>query len=304
MSRASGVNTTCLLTMPPPPLTIMTHRARLSYVLALSLVTVGLIWLIVPKSRDTGHDQHFSDFRRDVRSFAASYAPSRSSIPDSLFESYRLGANGIAAKPLSTSEFNRASVYIKGHIERRYEADDVLKQVNSIMLCGRLSIDGYVVSGTHTPTAIYISIKSSGYKVDRELSDQATFDHELASVLYFANIDHFPTDEWIAINCPDIKYGKGGLDAVKRGVQYSLPTEGYLQCGFTSEYATASVREDVCGIAVLVFSTPDRAWVWWDKYPRIRKKIVLYGQFLKGLDGHWYERYCQSLGTAEGVKSK
>jgi len=176
----------------------------------------------------------------------------------------------------------------------KYPEDVLFVYLRKVYVMKSLAFFGVPYGGTNTKNVVYLTYDNSIPERTAEYVE-GVFHHEFSSVLLRKFSKEFDRVAWEKINPPEFSYGKGGVDAIRKGeasldFDYSL-----LKIGFLNKYTQSGFEEDINVFAQNLFSGGEQFWYIVDTFDRIRAKAILTIEFYHLIDPQFTEEYFRSL---------
>ncbi len=176
----------------------------------------------------------------------------------------------------------------------KYPEDVLFVYLRKVYVLKSLSFFGVPYGGTNTKDVVYITYDNSNPERTFEYVE-GVFHHEFSSVLLRKFNKQFDKKLWSGTNSPDFEYGKGGVEAIKKGeasldYDYSL-----LSLGFLNKYSQSAFEEDVNVFAQNLFCGGEQFWFIVDTFDKIREKATLIIDFYHLIDPQFTEEYFRAL---------
>jgi hypothetical protein len=176
--------------------------------------------------------------------------------------------------------------YVLNVAFRSYPKSVIRKNLKNVYLLGSLTIFGVSAGGTYSDDSLYLV----GFPEERGYTDLFLiefFHHEFSSIL----LKNYKLDEakWSGTNPRWFKYGRGGIDAIRRGHASLVGTPELYQNGFLSEYSMSSIEEDFNVFSQKVFARPALMSARINRYPYLKKKFTVWAEFYSKIDSRLTE---------------
>lgn len=201
----------------------------------------------------------------------------------------------ISAEAVSLpKEYRTEAMDIINKAIAKYPEDVLFVYLRKVYVMKSLVFFGVPYGGTNTKNVVYLTYDNSNPERTAEYVE-GVFHHEFSSVLLRKFSKQFDREAWEKINPPGFFYGKGGVDAIRKGeasldFDYSL-----LKIGFLNKYAQSGFEEDINVFAQNIFSGGEQFWFIVDTFDRIRAKATLTIEFYRLIDPQFTEEYFRSL---------
>jgi hypothetical protein len=218
----------------------------------------------------------------------------RCEVDDSMFPaSWKSSEIGATATPLRKDEVARATRIATAAISL-YPTGLLRKNLKAVYFADEITFFGLGYGGTNSRDTVYIADRGA----ENGFSDAflaRTFHHEFSSILLRNYTSRFDADEWVAANGSAVRYGEGGIAALRNGSTDTNYNEKYHVDGFLNQYATSSIEEDFNTFAEGVFSGDRAFWTLVDRFPKVARKTGLIVDFYRSLDPGLDEAFFRSL---------
>lgn len=146
--------------------------------------------------------------------------------------------------------------------------------------------------GTNSTDAVYISNDGipAGFT---NLYLEQTFHHELSSILFRNHTSLLDTTEWKKANLPAFDYNdpENGVGSIRKNKTSQQIDTLLCQQGFLTEYSLSSLENDINTYAQNIFCPSGDFWAASEKYPRVRKKVMLMIDFYRNIHPSLTEEY-------------
>lgn len=201
----------------------------------------------------------------------------------------------IRAEAVSLPKENRTeAMNILNHAIAKYPEDVLFVNLRRVYVMKSLAFFGVPYGGTNTKDVIYLTYDNSSPERTAEFVE-GVFHHEFSSVLLRKFSKFLDKKAWGSLNPPAFFYGKGGVEAIKRGeasldFDYSL-----LETGFLNKYSQSDFEEDVNVFAQNLFCGGEQFWFIVDTFGKIREKATLTISFYHQIDPQFTEEYFRTL---------
>lgn len=176
----------------------------------------------------------------------------------------------------------------------KYPEDVLFVHLRKVYVLRSLSFFGVAYGGTNTKDVIYLTYDDTNPERTAEFVE-GVFHHEFSSVLFRKFSKHIDRKSWESINPPDFSYGKGGVEAIKKGEASLDFNYDLLEVGFLNLYSQSAFEEDMNVIAQNLFSGGEQFWFIVDTFEKIRMKALLTIDFYHQIDPQFTEEYFRSL---------
>lgn len=197
------------------------------------------------------------------------------------------------AEPIVPRELERSLPLVQRAM-MKYPPELLEDRLDAVYLVGRLSFFGVRAAGTNSLDRVYLAVRSEAEGFTKEFIE-ASFHHELSSILLRSFADRFPYERWYALLPRDFVYLGDGVTAIRMGRASQQLKEYYLRDGFVSQYATASVEEDFNSIAQNLFLNLPEFWEAFDRHRRVREKVRVVMDFYRAIHPIFTEDFFRSL---------
>jgi len=197
------------------------------------------------------------------------------------------------ASPIIEQEKQRTNEILENAISK-YPASLISKNLKTIHILRTLSFFNLEYGGTYYKRKLYVTNNGTenGYT---ENYIEGTFHHEFSSILLKRHKKYFDKEAWKEANPPEMKYGDGGLAALKT-INISLELDSTLfMNGFLNQYSLASIEEDFNCFAEFLFISSPGFWDAWEKSDAIQRKTKIIIQFYKSIDPNFSLKYFREL---------
>ncbi len=173
---------------------------------------------------------------------------------------------------------------------KKYPKQFLKKNLYSIGLCETIYFYDIEYGGTaiYENHSIILAIK----KDTRLEWIVSTFNHEFNHLLVFWN--DFPKKKWIDCNIMGFEYGKGGIDAIRKGHSNTERSTVCFSQGFVSEYSKSDFIEDVATMFEYAVSDREDFYKRALNYPIIKKKFKILKEFYYSLDHNFNEGFWEN----------
>jgi hypothetical protein len=163
-----------------------------------------------------------------------------------------------------------------------------------------LSISTCPVGGTYSGDTVILSTRfgtegAAGCRVATETELAEIFHAELSSIVLSKDSECFPRDQWLREAPAGFAYAGDGLDAVRRGAAQMFPQCDGVEQGFLSQYALASIEEDVNAYAIWMMYRPNDLRMFSRRVGAVARKAKLLRDFYLGIDGSFGARFPPAL---------
>lgn len=165
----------------------------------------------------------------------------------------------------------------------KYPPAILTRNLRRIVFVSKLQFYGLDYGGTNSSDTVYICNQgvSKGFT---DLYLEASLHHEFSSILLRNYTAQFPGTEWTDALPAKFKYRGDGVQSLREGTSSTQAADKYLKDGFIAEYSTSSLEEDFNMLAESLFTGGKEFWIWYDKYPALRRKADLVMAFYGNLD--------------------
>ncbi len=176
----------------------------------------------------------------------------------------------------------------------KYPKQLIEENLSSIFVFGYLEFFGQPYGGTNSNHNIYITNKGN-LKGSSEQYIEQLIHAEFSSIL-FRNFKHlFDKKEWRKLNPIDFSYGKGGVEAIRKGKANERFNTSINRKGFINQYATSSLENDFNSFAKNLFSPKNGFEELYTNYNIIKSKRAFVIDFYNKIDESFNERYFRKL---------
>lgn len=197
------------------------------------------------------------------------------------------------ATPVAASEVSRTKSVLKKAFSKYPE--NVLKQsLDSVYVVEKLRFRGVSAGGTNSKNNIYLANRGIE-KGDTNRFIESVFHAELSSILLRNKPQYIDKTSWLDINPSTFKYGRSGVDAIKKGMSSQVSDTTNYNRGFFTEYATSSFENDFNSVSKRVFIGDAHFWTTVNKYPPLKEKVALVVQFYNQVDPRFTLDYFKGL---------
>ncbi len=193
---------------------------------------------------------------------------------------------------LSSREYSRSRNIILRALSK-YPVEVIQKNINAVYVLHSLELYGQRFGGTNSSDTIYLSNQGSrvGYS---DFYIEQLFHSEFSSIL-LRNYSHlFDNAKWESQNSSDFEYGKGGVDALKKGEFDETFNKSLNEAGLLNQYATSSLENDVNAFAKNLFLPRKSFGELIRNHERIQKKRKLLIKFYNQIDNSFTEELFDS----------
>ncbi|MBN1198294.1 MAG: hypothetical protein JXA23_03005 [Bacteroidales bacterium] len=206
----------------------------------------------------------------------------------------RIGAEAVSLP----KEYRTEAMDILNHAIAKYPEEVLFVYLRKVYVLKSLAFFGVPYGGTNTKDVIYLTYDNSNPERTSEFVE-GVFHHEFSSVLLRKFTKNLDKKAWESINPPDFFYGKGGVEAIKKGeasldYDYSL-----LEIGFLNKYSQSDFEEDVNVVAQNLFCGGEQFWFIVDTFGKIREKTTLAIHFYHQIDPQFTEEYFRTLAYSQ-----
>lgn len=192
------------------------------------------------------------------------------------------------------SQYRTEAMDILNRAIAKYPEDVLFVYLRKVYVMESMSFFGVPYGGTNTKDVVYITYDNSNPERTAEYVE-GVFHHEFSSVLFRKFNRHFDRRPWESINPAEFSYGKGGVEAIKRG-EASLDYDyDLLKVGFLNKYSQSAFEEDINVFAQNLFCGGEQFWYIVDTFGKIREKALLTVGFYNQIDPRFTEEYFRTL---------
>lgn len=153
--------------------------------------------------------------------------------------------------------------------------------------------------GTYTHNRIWLARSNAGLTWSPEFLE-SVFHREMSSILFHNYSRYFNAVEWDNLLPVGMRWTNSyyfNPDSVQLGID-----PAWLEKGFLNAWAATSMENDFNAFSARLFSGTRDFWILSDRYPLIRKKVLLCLQFYHSLDRKFTETYFKSLAVKSAEK--
>lgn len=153
--------------------------------------------------------------------------------------------------------------------------------------------------GTYTHNRIWLALANGNRNWTPEFLE-SVFHQEMSSILFHNYSRYFNASEWNNLVPEGMKWANSyyfNPDSVQLGID-----PAWLERGFLNAWAATSMENDFNAFSARLFSGTRDFWTLTDRYPLIRKKVLLCLQFYHSLDRKFTEAYFKSLAVKSAGK--
>lgn len=199
------------------------------------------------------------------------------------------------AESLSKSDFAQASRALRKGL-KRYPPSFLADHLKKVYALQNLTLKGVEIGGTSCSESktVYVNTRSRSYLYPLEALPESLH-HETGHLVAAQPEAHFDAACWSALNPKEFHYGKGGLEAIKKGLDAEEWDERYYPKGFVSLYAQSDPHEDFACLAQRLFSGDKSFWQAVDQHPRLAKKVEYAISVYHRLDKSFTRQFFQTL---------
>ncbi len=202
------------------------------------------------------------------------------------------------AEMLQEHEVERSRNILNKAIEK-YPYLVLKMNLGLICILHRLEFSEITASGTNSRRHVYIANRG----LNRGFTDswvEGTFHAEFSSILLRNFFRYFDKESWERVNQNSFKYGKSGVEAIKRNEGRKTFDASLHEEGFLYEYAKSTLENDFNSIAAQLFLGDVRYWQIVGQYPRIKEKTDLVIAFYHNIDPEFDESFFRSIAKGNG----
>lgn len=189
--------------------------------------------------------------------------------------------------PLDSSEVQR-SLRIINKALAKYPAALIKSNLTKIYVLKSIEFYGIGFGGTYASDVIYIANDGANNGFT-DIFIEETFHHEFSSILLRNYPDSVLKMNWLKIN--PIKYGKGGVQALKDSLDSQAIDSSFNRKGFLHQYATSDFENDFNAFAERLFAPTDQFYKILEKYPKLSQKFNLILAFYQKLAPIFTQEY-------------
>src|SRR5688572_5941496 len=175
---------------------------------------------------------------------------------------------------------------------KKYPAAMLQENLKAVYFLKRMKFFNVGYGGTNSNDAIYLTNDglSMGYSDDYI---EQTFHHEFSSILLRNFASSLDTVAWKSANIRGFDYNdpENGVGAIRNNQSSQQPDTLLAKKGFLTQYALSSLENDVNTLTQNLFLPAEEFWIFADRYPGIRKKIVLLISFYHSINPIFTEQY-------------
>ena len=176
----------------------------------------------------------------------------------------------------------------------KYPVNMLSENLDRVFVLKSMRFYGLPYGGTNYQHSVYLSDDTDNPWFTDEYIEQV-FHHEFSSVLIRDFPSFFDKTKWLALNPSSFTYGKGGADAILKGVANMDIDPGLVGEGFLSEYSMASLEEDINVFAQNLFTGGREFWRLVELNDTIREKTRIIISFYHKVNPVFTESYFRSF---------
>ncbi|MFC2102740.1 hypothetical protein ACFLS7_07070 [Bacteroidota bacterium] len=206
----------------------------------------------------------------------------------------RIGAQAISLP----KEYRTEAMDILNRAIAKYPEDVLFVYLRKVYVLKSLGFYGVPYGGTNTREVIYLTYDNSN--PEKTAHDfEGVFHHEFSSVLMRKFSKHISKKEWESKNPIGFSYGKGGVEAIKKGEASMDYDYDLLELGFLNKYSQSAFEEDINVFSQNLFSGGEQFWFIVDTFIKIREKARLTIDFYHRINPQFTEEYFRALAYTE-----
>ncbi len=192
---------------------------------------------------------------------------------------------------LDLSQMERSLHIIKIAISK-YPKEVLTKNIKKIYILKSIEFFGQPYGGTNSTDIVYIANSGimAGYS-DNYI--EKSFHHEFSSILLRNYPKKIKNQKWKELN--NLKYGDGGVEALKLSKDSQLYDSIFNANGFLYEYANSSFENDFNSFAESIFLPKDDFYEIINANSRLLKKYNLIIEFYSSINKEFSEEYFRSF---------
>lgn len=179
---------------------------------------------------------------------------------------------------------------------RKYP-DRLLKEnLRKIYVVDNLQVDGVPSGGVNAPEfrTLYVDLDNLERSEVKAWAEE-TVHHELAHMLADNHPLLYSADAWTKLNPVGFKYGDGGTEAIRHGMDGDAITDEYWRQGFVEQYSMSDPDEDFATLCERLLSGDRNVVKAADRYPTLKRKEQAVFEFYHQLDPAFTEDYIRGL---------
>jgi len=201
----------------------------------------------------------------------------------------------IGAEAISLPKENRTEAMdILNKAIAKYPEDVLFVYLRKVYVLKSLGFYGVPYGGTNTKDVIYLTYDDTNLERTAEYVE-GVFHHEFSSVLLRRFSKYIDKKAWESINPVTFSYGKGGVEAIKRGEASMDYDYTLVEDGFVNKYSQSAFEEDINVFSQNLFSGGEQFWFIVDTFYKIRDKARLTIDFYHQIDPQFTEEYFRAL---------
>ncbi|MCX6281769.1 MAG: hypothetical protein NTU51_07390 [Bacteroidetes bacterium] len=196
-------------------------------------------------------------------------------------------------RPVQVEEISRLEDLLTFAFSK-YPLDMLRANLDKVYVLKSMKFYGLPYGGTNYHHSVYLSDDTDNPWFTDDYIEEV-FHHEFSSILIHSFPLFFDKTKWMSMNPPDFRYGKGGADAISKGLASMALDPGMIEQGFLSEYSTASLEEDINVFAQNLFTGGREFWRLVDLNDTIREKTRILISFYHKINPAFTETYFRSF---------
>lgn len=198
-------------------------------------------------------------------------------------DSWNTGEIKAKVEKLDKNEIERSKKIIQNALNK-YPTKVITNNLTKIYILNRITFyENVDYGGTYHEKTVFIANSGVANGYTDEFVEQ-TFHHEFSSILFFNYPKFISQTAWKQPNAPDIKYGKGGLNALQTDASSTDFDEKLNKKGFLTQYSTAALEEDFNIFAQHIFKASPQFWEIVEKNIRLKKKLNILVKFYQSIN--------------------
>lgn len=195
--------------------------------------------------------------------------------------------------PLASGEISRIEDLLSQAF-LKYPLEMLNAYLDRVYVVKSMIFYGLPYGGTNYQHTVYLSDDTENPWFTDEYIEQV-FHHEFSSILLRDFSSYFNKAGWLSLNPSAFRYGRGGADAISKGLASMVLDPALIELGFLSQYSTASLEEDINVFAQYLFNGGREFWRAVELNDIIREKTRILISFYHKINPVFTEAYFRSF---------
>ena len=231
-------------------------------------------------------NDYFIDKRTNIIIY---FSINKNTFPKS-WKTKKINAKGVS---LSKKEYQITKRTIKKALAK-YPLSVIKNNLKAIYVLKKIEFYGQQYGGTNSTDTVYLTNNGIARNYSEHYIEQ-TFHHEFSSILLRNYPHYFDKEKWINTNIKGFKYGKGGVNALKKKIANQKFNRRINKKGLLTQYSISSLENDFNNFAQNIFLPSKNFKSILRKYKRLRQKRDIILRFYQRIDNQFTKQFFNEI---------